>query len=156
MDSQPVVFRTKVDLWLVAILVGSLGFALWAGIDSVRRDPASGWFPLLIVVGSFAVVFVISVPTEYVVTGTELVIRSGRLRTSIPLTGIQRVYRTHNPLSAPAWSLDRLGIDYRSGGQRRLALISPARREEFLTVVGQRAGLEHRGSELTRPVGTTA
>lgn len=151
MHSHPVVFRTKVDLWLAGILVGSLGFALWAGIDTVRKDPAAGWIPLLVIVGSFGLVFALTVPTEYVLTDSDLVIRSGRLRQSIPLAGIQRVYPTKNPLSAPAWSLDRLGIDYRSGRQRRLALISPDRRDEFLALIRERAGLEPRDADLVRP-----
>ena len=147
---MPVVFRTKVDLWLVAVIVVAFGFGLWATMASVRQNPGEGWIGLVVMIGAMGLVMGISVPTEYIVTDRELVIRSGVLRSTIPLDSILRVYRTHNPLSAPAWSLDRIGIDYRSGRARRLALISPRRQADFLSVLQQRVPLEVAGSALVR------
>src|SRR5690606_34291240 len=65
---------------------------------------------------------------------------------------IEEVYPTRNPLSAPAWSLDRLAVRYRTGQRRGLALISPARQDAFLSLLGERAGLRREGAELRRVV----
>ena len=149
------VFRTKVDTWLIAVVVLGLGFAVWAVIGSMRSDPGSGVVPLAILGGCTLLIAALSLPTEYTVGEQELVIRSGLLRSAIPLDAIQRVYPTHNPLSAPAWSLDRLAIDFRGNGQRKLALISPVRKDEFLGLLQSSAGLEVRGKELVRPSSAT-
>lgn len=57
-------------------------------------------------------------------------------------SAILRVHPSRNPLSSPAWSLDRIAIHYRENNRRGYALISPVRREEFMTLLGQRARLE--------------
>ena len=57
---------------------------------------------------------------------------------------------TRNPLSAPAWSLRRLGIRFRKGRGTSLALISPARQDEFLEILARRAGLTPAEGELRR------
>ena len=146
----PVVFRTKVDRWLVGIVLTSLGVGLWAVAGAMSSDPTAGIVPLAILLGGTLLVAALSLPTEYSLNETELVIRSGLLRRSIPLNAILRVYPTRNPLSAPAWSLDRLGIDFRVKGQRKLALISPARRSEFLELLRRSAELEVQGKQLVR------
>src|SRR5690606_295744 len=128
MEPPPVVFRTKVDGWLVAVLAVAVVGVLGSSVAAFRADPATGWFILAAMGGAVLLVAALSVPTEYAVTGEELVIRSGLFRKRIPLADIERVYPTWNPLSAPAWSLDRLGVRYRTGGRwPSLALISPVR-----------------------------
>jgi Bacterial PH domain len=128
----------------------ALGVGLVTVILAVISDPAGGMIPLAIMVAAIAFVGAISLPTEYIVEDTQLVVRSGMMRRSIPFDAIFRVYPTRNPLSAPAWSLDRLGIDFRVKGQRRLALISPLARSDFLTLLQKRAGLDSKGDELLR------
>jgi hypothetical protein len=150
------VFRTRVDAWLIVILVIALGSGVWASLIAFLRSPREGWIALAVMIGAIALIAAISVPTEYALTGTALVIRSGVLRSTIPFDAIQRVYRTHNPLSAPAWSLDRIAIDYRSGRSRRLALISPNRQALFLQALQERVPLEPSGSALVRRAGAVA
>ncbi|HEX6070382.1 MAG TPA: PH domain-containing protein [Longimicrobiaceae bacterium] len=149
-DRREHIFPTKVDRWLVAVLATSLVSAVAAVMAAAREEPEEATFAGLMVGASFALVLALAVPTHYVIREGELVIRSGFIRRSIPLASIRRIYPTHNPLSAPAWSLSRLGIEYDSGARRGLALISPAAREEFLDLIARRAGLTPVGRELVR------
>ena len=149
-DRRDHVFPTRVDRWLVAVLTISAVGSVAAILAAAREEPAEATIGGLILGGSFALVAAVALPTHYINRERELVIRSGFIRRSIPLASIRRVYPTHNPLSAPAWSLDRLGVEYDSGARRGLALISPAAREEFLDLIARRAGLTAAGRELVR------
>jgi hypothetical protein len=149
--TEPARFPTRVDFWLVAVLVIALTASIWSIVMSFRDDPVSGWIGLVSMGGLIILLSLLTIPTEYTIGESELTIRSGVIRTRIPLASIVRVYPTANPLSAPAWSLDRLGIQYSKKRGRALALISPAAQHEFLTLLAERAGLERVGSELRRP-----
>jgi len=152
MEPPPVAFRTRVDRWLAVILALALLGGLWSVVSTFRMDPAAGWVVAAVLAGSVLFVAALSLPTEYVVTEHELVVRFGLFRQRIPLAAIEEVYPTRNPLSAPAWSLDRLAVRYRTGQRRGLALISPARQDAFLSLLGERAGLRREGAELRRVV----
>ena len=150
-DSRAVEFPTRVDNGLLAVVVGSLVVSFAAMVMAAREDPTSAAIGVLILLASTALILVLSVPTSYIIGQEELVIRSGFVRYRIPLRSIQRVYPTRNPLSAPAWSLRRLGIDYdRERHRRGFALISPERQEDFLRLLAARAGLARVGKELRR------
>jgi hypothetical protein len=149
-DRREHIFPTRVDRWLVAVLATSFVGAVAAVMAAAREEPKEATFAGLMVGASFALVLALAVPTHYIIREGELVIRSGFIRRSIPLASIRRIYPTHNPLSAPAWSLNRLGIEYDSGARGGLALISPAAREEFLDLIARRAGLTPVGRELVR------
>jgi hypothetical protein len=78
-----------------------------------------------IALGMLVLLACLSVPLYYEITSTSVIVRSGVLRWTIPLTSIQRVFPTRNPVNGPALSLDRLQVDYVTGGIRRFILISP-------------------------------
>ena len=62
-----------------------------------------------------------------------MIIRSAGFRWRVPLDSIVEVLPTHNPLSSPACSLDRLRVNYRNRkGRIRFVLISPREKDEFL------------------------
>lgn len=143
-------FPTRVDNWLVAVLVFAFIVSVASVLVSAMQDPRGATVAGVVVFGAFAMVAALALPTHYTLEQRELVIRSGLLRYRIPLDSIRRVYPTRNPLSAPAWSLDRLGIEYRKKRGWSLALISPDQREEFMRLLGARAGLERQGEELRR------
>jgi membrane protein YdbS with pleckstrin-like domain len=143
-------FPTRVDRWLVLVLGGSAAVSVAAVWAAAREAPGEALAAGAIVAASGVLVAALAVPTRYTITDTELVVRSGMLRHRIPLAAIHRVYPTRNPLSAPAWSLDRLGVEYAKKRGRPLALISPQRREEFLALLATRAGLVRQGRELRR------
>ncbi len=81
-----------------------------------------------------------------------LKIRCGMLiRQQIPLTSIAEVSQSRNPLSAPAWSLDRLRVSYRRGREDGLVLISPEDKLGFLReLASSGVGLEMRGERVVR------
>ncbi|PYS44061.1 MAG: hypothetical protein DMF71_05100 [Acidobacteria bacterium] len=67
----------------------------------------------------------------------------------IPLGAIDEVRPDRNPASAPAWSLDRLRIDYRSDDQPVSILISPADKVLFMQDL-MAGGMKMRGDHLVR------
>jgi len=104
------VFPSKVDTWLVVVLAAAIliGAAL----------PA--WLLMA---------------THYTLEDTELRVRSGPFRWSVPIREITAITPTRNPLSSPALSLDRLRIDY---GRGRSLMISPADKDGFLRELERR------------------
>ena len=109
---QQMVYRSKKDWWLVALVwVGVLiPFATGIYILIARggNNPA-GW--TLLVIGTFAgaLVLLLTYPLYYEITASKLIVRCGVVvRQEIPLSSIVEAQPTRNPLSAPAWSLDRL------------------------------------------------
>ncbi len=97
------------------------------------------------------IILVFAYPVSYEITVSNLLVQSGLFRYRIPLSSIERVHPTRNPLSAPAWSLDRLRINYRKKGKITFALISPENKEAFLRELAQKASyLELRGDEVIR------
>jgi membrane protein YdbS with pleckstrin-like domain len=67
--------------------------------------------------------------TEYTLSDKELLVVSGPFRWSVPIVDITKVEGTRNPLSSPAFSLDRLSIEYARG---KSIMISPLQQERFL------------------------
>ncbi len=158
------VYRTKVDAWLP--MVASLAFVLPFGIGLyilISGDgPASiGW--LLMGVSGFVVVILLLLawPVNYDPGATRadgepiLRVRGGLLlRYEVPIAWISEVRPSRNPLSSPAWSLDRLEIVYRSPSGLPPSfplLISPRDRDGFLDELARRAGdLGREGDRLLR------
>src|SRR5207248_40920 len=84
------------------------------------------------------------------ITSAELIVRCGVLMNRhIPLGAIDEVRPDRNPASAPAWSLDRLRIDYRSDDQPVSILISPADKVLFMQDL-MAGGMKMRGDHLVR------
>ena len=73
---------------------------------------------------------------DYTLTDEKLLIRCGPFRYRVPLTEIDSVRPSRNPLSSPAGSLDRLLIKWNS--ERKRILISPSRKTEFLQELDKR------------------
>lgn len=73
--------------------------------------------------------------TKYVITSDNLlcIVQAKPFKpVNISISDIIEVKKTHNPLSAPALSLDRLEIKYLDRGRKNMILISPKRQDEFL------------------------
>ena len=56
-------------------------------------------------------------------------------RWKININDITQIEPTHNPLSSPALSLDRLKIYYRKDGRVATVMISPKDKEGFLNIL---------------------
>jgi hypothetical protein len=129
------IYRSKRDNWLVVVLAAAALFAISAAISTIPKEPGSGIALLALLLAVGALVAWTYVSTFYVVTETQLLVRSGPFRWSIPLSDIQQVRPTWNPLSSPALSLDRLGI-YRARGY---LMISPEDKRAFLEDLAARS-----------------
>jgi hypothetical protein len=122
-------FRTKYDAWLVAILALSIGGAVFAGVVAAVQGQRWGPLPALAVAAFIGW----TANTTYTFRRSDLFVRSGPFRWRIPVADVTRVEATGNPLSSPAWSLDRLAVHFRRPGGREGALmISPKDKDGFL------------------------
>jgi hypothetical protein len=124
-------FRSKIDAWLVLLVIATGVLALTTSIPLILRG-VPGAIPIAVAV--FA--SVVGLPawllltTSYWFEDEELCIRSGPLRWRIPINQIKAVTPTRNILSSPALSLDRLQIDY---GMCQCVLVSPLDKKGFLS-----------------------
>jgi hypothetical protein len=91
-------------------------------------------------------------PLYYRITSSELVIRCGILVCKhIPLASIDKVEPDRSLLGAPAWSLDRLRVDYRKNGEPNCIWISPEDKFAFMQELSRTdAGLKMKGDRLVR------
>jgi hypothetical protein len=126
-EKTSIYFASKRDWWLSALL----GALVVVQVAMVATAPftarVADWSYVLILVPSIVLVLWIWLRTGYTLTGTLLLVRCGPFRWRIALAAVESVKRTHNPLSSPALSLDRLAIVY----GRRSLMISPDNADEF-------------------------
>jgi membrane protein YdbS with pleckstrin-like domain len=135
MQGDHQVFRSKVDVWLKLVIAGGL-VAMW--LAPVRRIWAGHPVDALdVVIPLLFTAFIVWVfrTTSYVISADVLIVRSGPVRRTVPLHQVQRLRATHNPLSSPALSLDRIEVTY---GRRRV-LISPEDKRGFVRAVLKQA-----------------
>jgi membrane protein YdbS with pleckstrin-like domain len=137
MSADPRVFPTKVDRWLIVVLAISFAVQVGAAIALLAAPgvPYAIAIALAVLVVPTALVAALSYPTRYELHPDTLVIRSGVVRYRIPYADLRGVEPTRNPLSAPAWSLDRLKLVRAKG----YMLISPDDKPAFLHALSQRA-----------------
>jgi hypothetical protein len=143
-------YPSKIDWWLVPVLcvppvgvVTACGASVFAGST---QGLLVGVAAAVLVAGIF---FGLVFPMRYGLDDAYLVVRFGVCRQRIPLADISEVRPTHNPLSAPALSLDRLHVQYGQGFFKAV-MISPADRNGFLNDLARKAGLTRGGDRLAR------
>lgn len=150
------VHSSKRDLWIVVAVAGSLVVLIGVTIQHMMvrgNDPAT-WIVGGVTVAYLLILALFAWPISYEVTPDSLVVCSGLTRWRVPLAAIQEVRPTRSPLSAPAWSLDRLRIDYRKNEKLAFQLISPQDKQLFLQDLAQAdKGLELQGDTLIRRSG---
>lgn len=130
MTDTTLVFRSKVDAWLGAILIVTPILAVVSVLtNAVLQGGAVLVFVLLLAILPLGLPLWLLCATHYTLTPTQLAIRCGPFSWQVPLKDIRAVHPTRNPLSSPALSLDRLRIDY---GLGKSIMISPTDRERFL------------------------
>lgn len=128
MDS---VYPSKTDAWLLAVLGLAAAASIYAATQIGPPSSGSEWATLLscIVLGVALPAWLL-VSTRYTLSGDTLLIVSGPFRWRIALQSITGVTPTHNPLSSPALSLDRLRIEYAGG--KKAVMISPRDKQGFI------------------------
>jgi Bacterial PH domain len=147
-------YKSKKDAWLIAIIAVAFLISLISLVLTLITPGAlqqGGWVSVVVIVVVWAFVGSLIWPLYYEITPSELVVRSGFLHWEIPLSSIQRVQPSHNMLSSPALSLNRLRIEYIRNGKTRFMLISPKDKPGFLWDLAQNAvGLEQRDDGIVR------
>jgi hypothetical protein len=126
-------FRSKVDAWLVLVLVAAAVAALVTAGAALRQ--ASGMALLapvgVVAVGAALPIWILA-STAYVVESGTLRIRSGPFTWRIPVSSITSIKPTSSPLSSPALSLKRLRVEYGTG---KSILVSPADQQAFIRAI---------------------
>jgi hypothetical protein len=126
-------FRSKIDTWLVSVLVGAATLTLVAAGTALRQASEAAVLVTVLVITLGAVLPVwILASTTYRVEGGTLHVRSGPFRWHIPVSSITRIAPSNSNESAPALSLTRLRIEY--GGGKSI-LVSPADQQAFLRAI---------------------
>ncbi|WP_343568227.1 PH domain-containing protein [Acinetobacter sp.] len=129
-------FRSKIDWWLLLIFVVITANIIFKIYQEVHHSSIGTNFSHLMIYS--LVILVILLPifsTYYVVETNILVIKSLIFRWKINIDDITQIEPTHNPLSSPALSLDRLKISYMKNGRIAKVMISPKDKEGFLNTL---------------------
>ena len=128
-----IIYKSKIDWWLIIVLAGSslLLLTLLYNSFDVQNYHADILFSVLVV----ALALVIWLPiatTYYVIDGEILKIHSIFLKWEIALNSIEKIEETSDSLSAPALSLDRIKIEYKKEGIHKSIMVSPRYKTEFI------------------------
>jgi hypothetical protein len=144
---QDRVFRTRVDAWLVMLVVGGAASPLLAA-GWLRASGAQDGVALLVGWGVAMLVttLVIGRPVRYEFQGQQLFIRSGWLRWRLDLAELRKARSQISFLTGPGWSVRRVRLEM-STGER--ILVSPDDRESFIQELASRCPhLVRAGSDL--------
>lgn len=132
-------FRSKIDWWLLLIFIVITANIIMKIYEGNHHYSLASNFPHLIIYS--LIIFIIWLPvfnTYYVVENDTLIIKSLVFRWKININDITQIQPTHNPLSSPALSLDRLKIYYMKNGEVASVMISPKDKEGFFQVINKR------------------
>ncbi|MBP6557492.1 MAG: PH domain-containing protein [Flavobacterium sp.] len=113
------VYRSKIDWWLIIVIFIVFCYPMIEGILS--KD----YLMFSVSFGILCLVFLLFKSIKYKIDGENLQI----WWTKIDVKSIRKIYSTHNPLSSPALSLDRIAVVYNKYDE---VLISPKEREDFI------------------------
>jgi hypothetical protein len=113
------IYKSKVDWWLIILIGCVFGYPI---IDGILTNE---YFLSAIFAFVLVLFFLLAKTIKYRIEVGNLMIWN----TKIEIKSIRKIYRTNNPLSSPALSLDRLAIVYNKFDE---ILISPKERNEFI------------------------
>ena len=125
-------FRSKIDLWLVAVLILASATPLFVA-RSANSD-GNPWQPhvvIAVLMAAFSLWLLLS--TKYTVKDSVVHVQSGPFSWKFAARGITSVMPSRSVISGPALSLHRLRIVY-DGGKKSI-LISPLDPDGFIKAV---------------------
>ena len=124
------VYKSKIDWWLGLLIAAVILISLVAGLKALSAySPDATWNALLIGGPGIVLPIVLLLTTRYIIADNHLVVWSGPFRWRITISEISAITPSHDPIASPAWSLNRLRIDY---GRKKSILISPRDRDGFI------------------------
>ena len=88
-------YRSKVDTWIVVVLLCAAILAVVAVLPSLREGQS---LPLVVVALPFLFVLWLAMTTRYVFSESDLLVTAGPFRWRIPLAQITAITPTKNPL----------------------------------------------------------
>lgn len=112
-------FRSKVDWWLILLFLGIFGYPIVEGIITEQYSLS------IIMLSILLLLFWMFSKIKYVIDGFFLKV----WWIKINIYTIKKIYKTNNPLSSPALSLDRIAIVYNKYDE---VFISPKFKKEFV------------------------
>ena len=113
------VFKSKVDWWLIAIILIVFAYPI---VDGMMTKQYGLSITMLVVLGLIAFMFS---KIKYEIDEKILKI----LWIKVEIHTIRKIYKTRNPLTSPALSLDRIAIVYNKYDE---VLISPKDKKKFV------------------------
>ena len=150
-------YPSKRDWWLMLLMRGLAVFFIYTAF-TVHTEPVAPWMKVF-ATGFFAVMSLLLIAlcilpfyTSYSLDPNNLTIRLGPFSKAIPIADITEAYPSRNPLSSPAWSLDRVRI--RLASHWFGALISPVRKHEFLAELARLAPHLHLADDRVERIDT--
>jgi membrane protein YdbS with pleckstrin-like domain len=124
------VYKSKIDRWLLIVLVSAMVASLYASATIVLASSPSTWWLLALTAGiGIGLPLWLLLATNYTLEPRQLLVRSGPFKWKVPIKDITSITATSNPLSSPALSLDRLRIEY---GRGSAIMVSPRNKDQFL------------------------
>ena len=128
------VFRSRIDSWLLVVLLTSAAAVLAAALHVVNAG--AGWLVALplVLVGTGLPLWLLA-STKYTISQDALVAQSGPFVWRVKITDVIEVTETRSAISGPALSLDRIAIKYRSGKLSRSLLVSPKDKTGFMQAI---------------------
>ena len=132
------VFRSKIDWWLWGVSIVTTGLLLqflWTMYieGTMQQYPEHA----LLYVLTMALLWWPILNTRYIVTEQHLVIHSMLFKWQINRSDITKISESHNLISSPTLSLDRLRIDYQKNGVASHILISSKDKDVFCKLLQQ-------------------
>lgn len=128
-----VVFKSKIDTWLLLVLVSAVVACLYGATEIATRVEEIGVVVAGLLIAPLAIGTILPIwillATRYRLGDDVLEVQSGPFSWTVPIDEIEQVDATRGAKSSPALSLDRLRIKY---GENRELLISPEPRAQFL------------------------
>jgi len=132
-------FVSKVDGWMIPIIIVAIAGTIWALVAVMITE--TPWLIRIAVAAVtvlvIALLFSVFTRTHYTIAHGSLRVVSGPFSRTIPLSDITSIEPTRNPLSSPALSLDRLKVSY---GNKKFVLISPADKAGFMSAIKNSTG----------------
>jgi hypothetical protein len=118
------IYRSKVDIWLAALVFGLIIYALAESINDKDYEGLYVIIPIMLLIIS------LYWQIKYIISDGYLEVKAGIFGSAkVPVSQIKSVHKTYNPLSAPALSIKRLEVKY---GKFDYLLISPKNKQAFV------------------------
>jgi hypothetical protein len=132
-------YPSKRDWWIVLIVWATIAMTVFAGVKAAQSAFASLLALAFVLICAAFVLGLLTIlyATYYIISSDRLIAHCGPFKQSVLLQDIEEVVPSHNPLSSPALSLDRLHV--RCRGSVFGLLISPIDKQSFLADLVARA-----------------